>query len=313
MARIIFMGTPEFAVPSLQALISKGHKVALVVTQPDRPAHRGKKLSPPPIKILAEQFQIPVLQPESLRKEKEALDQILSIQADFLVVAAFGQILPKTLLDHPQVAPLNVHSSLLPEYRGAAPIQRAIMEGNKTTGVTIQWMVEELDMGDILVQIPCEIQESDTSATLHDRLKDMGAQALIQCLESFEKDCLQRIAQDPRIGSYARKIQKSEAMIDFQQSGFQVHRLIMGLNPWPVAECRYAGERLRVFRSSFVPRDPQADPGTIVDLQDDGLIVATGEGCVALHELQLENRKRLSFNEFRKGFPLHTGQILGGR
>lgn len=306
------MGTPEFAVPSLQALLDSDWNVRLVVTQPDRPAGRGLQLQAPPVKILAEKYQIPVLQTESFRKDPSALENLKKIDCDFLVVAAFGQILPKEVLEHPRVAPLNVHASLLPAYRGAAPIARAIMEGETKTGVTIQWMVEALDQGDILFQIPCDIRESDTAASLHDRLKVIGAQALLQCLELFRKDKVQRTAQDPRIGSYAPKLTKEEAKISFNAPAHEVHRKIMGLNPWPVAECRLAGQRLKVYRSRFEARPANADPGTVIDFVEDGIVVACQDACISLLEIQMESRKRLQTPEFLKAHPIPRGLILGG-
>lgn len=307
------MGTPDFAVPALKSLIQHRFEIPLVVTQPDRPAGRGQKLSPPPVKQLAEAESLRVIQPESLKKDSSEKNELLSTECDFLVVAAFGQILPQEILDHPRIAALNIHSSLLPEYRGAAPIQRAILEGSNTTGVSIQKMVAQLDMGDILTQIPCTIEEADTAGSLHDRLKSLGAQALIQCFEDFKLNRIQAVPQDPRIGSYARKLTKEEAKLDFKLPAFQVHRHVMGMNPWPVAECLIAGQRLKVYRSKFVARDGGSDPGTIVDLQDEALVVACGEACVGLLELQLENKRRMSFTEFKKGFSLQKGQILGGR
>lgn len=227
MASIIFMGTPEFAVPALQALIDAGHEIKLVVTQPDRPAGRGQKLSSPPVKDLANHYKIPVYQPEKLKGNATACQPILDCACDFLVVVAFGQILPKNILEHPKMAPLNVHASLLPAYRGAAPIQRALIEGDQRTGVTIQWMIEALDQGDILYQIPCEIHDDDTSSILHDRLKAIGAQALIECLNIFSTNRVVRRSQDARVGSYAAKLEKGEASISFNQPALFVHRAIM--------------------------------------------------------------------------------------
>jgi len=195
------MGTPDFAVPSLQALLDEKYPIKLVVTQPDRPSGRGQKLTPPPVKVLAIKNNIPVLQPESLRKDLEAIEKIQAVECDFLVVVAFGQILPKTILDHPKIAPLNVHASLLPHYRGAAPIPRAVLEEESETGVTIQWMVEALDMGDILFQIPCRIEDLDTAASLHDKLKVKGANALLSSLERFHRNDVRRVEQEARIGS----------------------------------------------------------------------------------------------------------------
>lgn len=306
------MGTPEFAVPSLKALIDNQWEVQMVVTQPDRPAGRGQQMQAPPVKNLALEHGIPVLQLSSFRKEPEALQKLKSVECDFLVVAAFGQILPDEVLSHPKIAPLNVHASLLPAYRGAAPIARAIMEGEVRSGVTIQWMIEALDQGDILYQIPCDLKESDTAVELHDRLKTIGAQALLECLARFERDQIHRIPQDPRIGSYARKLTKEEARISFDAPAYNVHRKIMGLNPWPVAECQLAGQRLKVYRSRFEPRPSEADPGTVVDITDDALVIACRDGCVSLLEIQMENRKRLPVREFLQGYPIRKGLILGG-
>jgi methionyl-tRNA formyltransferase len=307
------MGTPDFAVPSLEALINKNYEIVKVVTQPDRPRGRGKKLTPSPVKEIAQIANLEVFQPENLKTNKEELDELLKTECDFLVVVAFGQILPNELLEHPKIAPLNVHASLLPSYRGAAPIARSVMEGEEESGVTIQWIVEELDMGDILYQIPCKISSSDTSADLHDRLRTIGAQALVHCLDQFEKDQVVRKPQDPRIGSYASKLKKEEAKISFKIPGIELHRKIMGMNPWPVAECMMAGERLRIFKSQFLARPADAESGTIIDVSDDMIVVACYEGCIGLLEVQLENRKRLPVSEFLKGYKVPTGLILGGQ
>ena len=309
---IIFMGTPEFARPSLERLIQADYPIPLVVTQPNRPSGRGQKLTPPVVKQLALQNNISVFQPESFRHDPAAIERLKKIPHDFLVVAAFGQILPPEVLNLPRVAPLNVHASLLPAYRGAAPIARAIIEGEQETGVSIQWMVEALDMGDILYQIPCRIEESDTSGSLHDRLSQMGAQALIHCLELFRQNKIHRKQQDARVGSYALKLRKEERQIDFHQPAVQLHRRIMGLNPWPMAECQWMGQRLRIIRANFVPRPSDAEPGTIVDVTPDQIVVACLDGCIGLLELQMENKNRLLTSEFLKAQPLRTGMILGG-
>lgn len=307
------MGTPDFAVPSLKALLENNYKVSLVVTQPDRPAGRGQKLTPPPVKVVAEEAGIPVFQPEKLKGHPEACERILKTPCDFLVVVAFGQILPKNILEHPKVAPLNVHASLLPAYRGAAPIARAVLENESKTGVTIQWMIEALDQGDILYQIPTTIDDSDTSAILHDKLKIVGAQALIDCLKIFEQDRVMRRSQDARVGSYAAKLVKEESHISFDQPAIFVHRAIMGLNPWPVAQCKLAGTNLKIYKSRFLARPSEAEPGTIVEIADGEIVVACRQGCVGLLEVQLENRKRLPTAEFVRGYPVPQGLILGGR
>ncbi len=308
---IIFMGTPEFAAPSLEGLIAEGYPIKLVVTQPDRPAGRGQKLHPPAVKVVAQKNGIPVLQPESLRKDPMATERILSAPTDFLVVVAFGQILAKPILEHPKIAPLNVHASLLPAYRGAAPIQRAVIDGEEQTGITIQWMIESLDQGDILYQLPCSITEEDTSATLHDKLKSLGAKALLDCLNLFETDKIVRRSQDARVGSYAAKLQKAESHISFNQPAQLVHRAVMGLNPWPVAQCQILGKNVKIYKSKFMARHTDAPPGTVIDTSDGEITVACLQGCVNLIEVQLENRNRMSAREFLKGNPIPDGLILG--
>lgn len=316
MKSVIFMGTPDFAVPSLQALIDHGYRIPLVVTQPDRPAGRGQKLTAPPVKTLAEKNRLKVYQPEKLKSKAgidlEACRPILETECDFLVVVAFGQILPKQILEHPKVAPLNVHASLLPAYRGAAPIQRAILEGDQKTGVTIQWMIEALDQGDILFQLPCTIKDDDTSGSLHDQLKELGAKGLIECLKLFEAGRVVRRSQDARVGSYAAKLIKDEANISFNQPAQFVHRAIMGLNPWPVAQVKVAGKTMKIFKSRFVARPSDAfEPGTVVDTHDGEIIVACKQGCVALLEVQIENRNRMPTRDFLAGYPIPEGLILG--
>lgn len=305
------MGTPEFAIPSLQALIQNKFEIPMVVTQPDRPSGRGRQLTPPAIKTLALKNNLPVFQPENLRKNESELQTILNVDFDFLIVAAFGQILPKKILEHPKVAPLNVHASILPAYRGAAPIARSILEGESETGVTIQWVTEALDMGDILHIAKSPITEEDTSLSLHDKLKDIGAKALIECLSMFANHSLIRTPQDPRVGSYAEKLSKQEASLDFAKPAFEVHRQIMGLNPWPVAECLLIGKKLRVFRSQLVGREPRAEPGTVVDTSEGSLVVACSSGCVALTEVQMENKKRMASADFLKGQKIPEGMVLG--
>lgn len=312
MKRILFAGTSDFAVASLQQLVEENYEIPLVVSQPDRPAGRGNKLKAPPVKEAAQSLGLPVLQTASLQKDPKAREQIFSTPCDFLVVAAFGQILDSPILTHPKIAPLNIHASLLPAYRGAAPIARAIMEGETKTGVTIQWINENLDQGDILTQIPCRIEENDTAGRLHERLVPLGAQALLQCLHSFETNQIRRQAQDPRVGSYASKLKKEETRIHFHQDGIFVHRQIMGMNPWPIAECRFAGQRLRIFESRFIPRDSRSQPGTVVDIDNQGVVVACQHGCISLVELQLEGRRRMPIYEFLKGNPIQTGLVLGG-
>lgn len=307
------MGTPQFAVPSLSALIEKNYAIRLVVTQPDRPAGRGQKLQPPPVKTLALSHNIPVIQPQSIKREPESLQKILQTPCDFIIVVAFGQILPLSVLEHPKVAPLNVHASMLPAYRGAAPIARAVLEDEDQTGITIQWMIEALDQGDILYQLPCAIEETDTAASLHDKLQTLGAEALLTSLQLFEEGKIVRRSQDARVGSFASKLTKEESFISFRQPAQFVHRAIMGLNPWPVAQCQLAGKNLKLFKSRFIARPSNSEPGTVVDTADGEIVVACEQGCVGLLEVQLENRKRLSSKDFLSGHPIPQGLILGTR
>jgi len=312
MKSIIFMGTPDFAVPTLQALLDQKYDIKLVVTQPDRPSGRGQHLKAPPVKDLALKHGLKVYQPQNL-KSSEAQKQILETECDFIVVIAFGQILPKAILEHPKFAPLNIHASLLPAYRGAAPIQRSILEGEEKTGVTVQWMIEALDQGDILFQLPCEITEEDSSESLHNNLKILGAQSILETLRLFEKDSIVRRSQDARVGSYAPKLTKKESNLSFDESAFFVHRRIMGLNPWPVAECQLRGENLRIFKSRFLPRAAQAEPGTVIETTSDEIVVSCQQGCVGILEVQLENRKRMKAGDFVRGHPVPPGLILGSK
>jgi methionyl-tRNA formyltransferase len=243
--------------------------------------------------------------------DEKAREKILQTPCDFLVVVAFGQILPLNVLQHPRVAPLNIHASLLPAYRGAAPIQRALMEGEEKTGVSIQWMIEALDQGDVLLQKHLPIEETDTSEILHSKLSQLGAEALLECLDLFENDQIVRRSQDARVGSYAPKLTKRESSLSFDQPAFFVHRSIMGLNPWPTAECFLSGKKLKIWTSTMVPRDAHAEPGTVVDTSDGMIVVACQQGCVGLLEVQIENKKRMSAKEFLQGHPIRQGLILG--
>lgn len=309
---IIFMGTPEFAVPALHSLIELNeYNIKLVVSQPDRPSGRGQKVKAPPIKQLAQSHGIEVVQPLNLKKDSIEKEKILSTTCDFLIVAAFGQILPQEILDHPRIAPLNIHASLLPAYRGAAPIARAIMEGEEKTGVSVQWIVQELDMGDILYSLPTKIEENDTAQSLHDRLAKLGAQAITACLELFKNQRLSRQPQDPRVGSYANKLSKEERHIHFDDEAFFVHRKIMALNPWPIAEVQFLGERLRLCRSHFVGRAAEAEPGTVIDVTDSEIIVACQDACVGITEIQQDNKRKMSVKDFLKSRKVPTGLIMG--
>lgn len=300
MLKIIFAGTPEFAVPTLQKLIHSMHQVIAVYTQPDRPYGRGRKLTMSPIKQLALSAAIPIFQPESLRDiaEQQRLQQL---QADILVVVAYGLILPPALLKAPRHGCLNVHASLLPRWRGAAPIQRAILAGDNKTGITIMQMDVGLDNGAILQQVACAITAEDSSADLYPRLAAMGATALLKTLEDIEKKQLHPQKQDESQVTYAAKITKAEAQINWQHSAVQIVRQIRAFNPWPVAFTHWKNQVLRIWRAMPLSESVSASPGEIIHVAAQGIDVACGEGVLRVTELQLPGGKRLSAKDFIQG------------
>ncbi len=295
--RIIFAGTPEFAVPTLQMLIDTAHEVCAVYTQPDRPAGRGRQLTPSPVKSLAVSAGIPVFQPQTLRTEEEQ-QQLRSLAADLMVVVAYGVILPQTVLDTPKLGCINVHGSLLPRWRGAAPIHRALMAGDKETGVTIMKMVKKLDAGDMLHKEVCEISDYDTSSDLHDKLATMGAMGLKKVLMQLEDGSVVAEKQDESQVTYAEKLDKSESILDWLLSAQELDRKVRGLNAWPVAQTTYQDKVLRIWKSAVVDGDVSASPGT-VRCHDKQVDVATGEGWLRLLEVQLPGGKRMDIQAFR--------------
>ncbi|MGY6277757.1 methionyl-tRNA formyltransferase [Methylomonas sp. MgM2] len=294
--KIVFAGTPEFAVPTLRALLDSPYEVCAVYTQPDRPAGRGRKLTASPIKQLALANQIPVFQPENF-KAPEALSQLQSMDADLMVVVAYGLILPQAVIDAPRLACINIHGSLLPRWRGAAPIHRALMAGDEKTGVTIMKVVKKLDAGDMLLKVECPISKNDTSSALHDRLAEMGAEALIRVVEQYQNGDVRPEPQDEALVTYAHKLEKQEAVLDWKLSAVELDRKIRGLNAWPVAQTRFKGEVLRVWNSALTDRSLSAEPGTI-DTGQHTLDVATGDGVIRLLEVQMPGGKRIAGKDF---------------
>jgi methionyl-tRNA formyltransferase len=294
--KIIFAGTPEFAVPTLQMLLDTEHEVCAVYTQPDRPAGRGRKLHPSPVKELALKAGIPVFQPETLKTDED-LRQIASFNADLLVVVAYGMILTQTVLDMPSLGCVNVHGSLLPRWRGAAPIQRAIMAGDEKTGVTIMQMVRKLDAGDMLHKEECVIGPDDTASDLHDKLAQLGAIGLAKVLEQIKAGTVHAEKQNEALVTYAEKLEKSEAVLDWTQPAEQLARKVRGLNAWPVAQTLYQGEVLRIWRAEAINDDANAEPGS-VRCVNKAMDVATGKGMLRLHEVQLPGGKRMSIQAF---------------
>lgn len=294
--RIVFAGTPDFAVPTLQALLDSPNQVCAVYTQPDRPSGRGRKLTASPVKELATSHNIPVYQPENF-KQTEDIEQLRALNADLLVVVAYGLILPQTVLDIPRLGCINVHGSLLPRWRGAAPIHRALMAGDSKTGITIMKVVKKLDAGDMLYKVECPITASDTSSSLHDELAQMGAAGLVNVVAQIEQGTVVAEPQDESLVTYAHKLEKSESILDWSRPAEELDRQIRGLNAWPVAQTLFRGEVLRVWLSAVVNRPCELEPGTIT-CSEQALDVATGNGVLRLLEVQLPGGKRIAGKDF---------------
>lgn len=307
MSRIVFMGTPDFAVPSLKKLIENGFDVALTVTQPDKPRGRSKQLVMPEVKEEALKHGIEVYQPESLKNE-EAVERIRSYEPDFLVVAAYGKILPKAVLDIPKKACINVHGSLLPKYRGAAPIQWAVLNGEKYSGVTTMLMGEGLDTGDMLLKKETKIGENETAAELFDRLAELGADLLIETLNNF--DNITPIQQDNEKATYSPMIDRSLCPIDWSKTADEVHNKVRGLAVWPVAITSLGGKNLKIH-SGVVSRSSNEPAGTVIE-NNKKLIIACGNGTsYEIKSLQLEGKKRMNADAFLLGHKIDIGERLG--
>lgn len=291
--RIIFAGTPDFAARHLDALLTSGHQVVGVFTQPDRPAGRGKKLMPSPVKTLAEEHGLPVFQPVSLRPQ-ENQQLVADLNADVMVVVAYGLILPKAVLDMPRLGCINVHGSLLPRWRGAAPIQRSLWAGDAETGVTIMKMDVGLDTGDMLLKLACPITADDTSATLYDKLADLGPQGLIETLQQLADNTVQPEVQDESLVTYAEKLSKEEAQIDWSLSAAQLERCIRAFNPWPMSWMTIDEQPVKIWKASVIKGHSTAAPGTILDANKQGIQVATAEGILNLESLQPAGKKAMS-------------------
>ena len=312
--RILFFGSPEFAIPSLRALMEspdKEDEVIGVVTQPDRPKGRGRKPAPPPVKELALKYGLPVYQPETV-KDEAFLEEVERLAPDLLVVAAFGQILPKRLLEIPPLGGINVHPSLLPKYRGAAPIQWTLMRGETVTGVTIMRLSPRMDSGEILFQRAMAIEPEDTFGTLHDKLAIFGAEMLLETLHRMKRGMLNPVSQDESLATYAPKIKKEDCLIEWQKSAQEIANLIRGLDPKPGAYTYLEGKLLKLFRPKVIPFTAKENqPGTILEAKKEGLQITTGNGILLVKEVQLEGKKRLPVAEFIKGHPNLVGKRLG--
>lgn len=299
MSKIVFMGTPDFSTGVLEMLIEE-HDVIAVVTQPDRPVGRKKVLTPPPVKVVAIKHDIPVYQPEKLNHSSE-LEEIINLKPDLIVTAAFGQLLPKSLLDAPKYKAVNVHASLLPRYRGGAPIHYAVMNGEKKTGVTIMYMAEKLDAGNIISQDEIDIKENDTVGDVHDQLAVLGTELLKRTLRTIFNGTNESIPQDESLVSFASNISREDERIDWTKDAQSIHNHIRGLSPWPVAYTTMNDKNLKLWRSEIV-ENVKGEPGEIVETTKDLIIVATGsEDGVALTEIQLAGKKRVKSRDYLSG------------
>ena len=321
---IIFMGTPDFAVNTLNALVNAGHNVVLAVTQPDRPKGRGGELTPPAVKVVAETLGIMVYQPESV-KDPQVISELREINADIFVVAAFGQILPKELLEVPKYGCINVHASLLPKYRGAAPIQWSILNGDPFTGVTIMQMGEGLDDGDIIMQEKVEIAPDETGGSLFDKLAVVGGNLCCMALSAIEEGVAERIPQNPAKATKVGLIKKELGKVDFTRPADEICRYVRGLNPWPTTFTSFGGRTLKIWSAEEAPLirgliknetidgkpATEAAPGTVVYVNDTQMVVMTGDGYLSLKEVQLEGKRRMDISDFLHGNGIVPGEVLG--
>ncbi|MGP3397817.1 methionyl-tRNA formyltransferase [Coxiella burnetii] len=307
--KIVFAGTPQFAVPTLRALIDSSHRVLAVYTQPDRPSGRGQKIMESPVKEIARQNEIPIIQPFSLRDEVEQ-EKLIAMNADVMVVVAYGLILPKKALNAFRLGCVNVHASLLPRWRGAAPIQRAILAGDRETGISIMQMNEGLDTGDVLAKSACVISSEDTAADLHDRLSLIGADLLLESLAKLEKGDIKLGKQDEASATYASKIQKQEALINWRKSAVEIARQVRAFNPTPIAFTYFEGQPMRIWRATVVDEKTDFEPGVLVDADKKGISIAAGSGILRLHQLQLPGKRVCSAGDFINA---HGDKLIPGK
>lgn len=308
--KVIFMGTPDFAVGALESIIEAGHQVVLVVTQEDKPKGRGKEIQFTPVKEAALKHGIEVYQPHRVKLE-ESVAKLREYAADVFVVAAYGQILSKEILDMPKYGCVNIHASLLPKYRGAAPIQWSIIDGEKVTGVTTQMMAEGIDTGDILDTLEVDIADDETGGSLFDKLTEAGSKIILETLEKLENGTATRTPQDDSKSSYAKMLDKKLGDLDFTKPAEEIERLVRGLNPWPSAYTRYNGKTLKIWKSEVVDKEYSGQCGQIVDRTKKAIIVKTGKGALAITELQMEGKKRMTTESYLCGAGFDEGAVLG--
>lgn len=308
--RLLFMGTPDFAATILEKLQDSGHEIIGVVTQPDKQKGRGREMACSAVKQQALQHDLMVYQPNKV-KEEEFIQKVKELAPEVIVVAAFGQILPKAFLDIPSFGCINVHASLLPKYRGAAPIQYSILDGEEETGITIMHMDVGVDTGDMILQGKVPITPEETGGSLFDKMAVLGGELLMEALEKIENNTAQRIPQDNEKASYVKMITKEMGKIDFSQPAIKIERLIRGLNPWPSAYTYLEGKTLKLWKAEVEQEEYKSLPGEIVWVKKDSFAVMTGEGALIIKELQLEGKKRMSAQAFLLGCPVQVGTQLG--
>ncbi len=309
MTKIVFMGTPAFSVPILRMLVEEGYDVISVVTQPDRPVGRKKTLTPTPVKEEALRLGLPVYQPNKL-KNPEELQAVLDLDADLVVTAAFGQILPSEILVTPKLGAINVHASLLPAYRGGAPIHQAIIDGQKETGVTIMYMVDRLDAGDIISQTTVPIEQHDHTGSMFDKLSAAGTELLKETLPSIIEGTNERIPQDESLVTFARNISREQERIDWNRSANEIYNQVRGLHPWPVAYTSFKQDNMKIWWSEIAEESKTGTPGEVVKLTEDAIHVQTGNGILAITELQPAGKKRMSAKDYLTGPKIQAGDTF---
>ncbi|OEF99084.1 methionyl-tRNA formyltransferase [Vulcanibacillus modesticaldus] len=308
--RIVFMGTPDFAVPCLQSIVDSGYEVVGVVTQPDKPKGRKQVITKSPVKILAEKLGIEIYQPGKI-KHQEAIERILAWKPDIIVTAAYGQIIPVELLETPKYKAINVHASLLPKYRGAAPIHQSIIQGEKETGITIMYMVKELDAGDILSQVKVPIEKDDTVGSLHDKLSIAGSKLLIETLKAIEKGEVTPLPQDDNLATYAPMLKREDELIDWNKTSEQIFNQIRGLNPWPVAFTYLNNEVFKIWWADMLSINHDQEPGTVLQIEKNKLIIATKDGGLSLKEVQPAGKRKMDIVSYLQGAKISIGEKLG--
>ncbi len=308
--KIVFMGTPDFAVTSLKALADEGHEILLVVSQPDKPKGRGHKLAATPVKECALSLNYEVYQPESLKND-DAYSYLKSFDADLFVVVAYGQILSERVLNLPKLGCINVHASLLPKYRGAAPIQWSIINGENKTGITTLFMNKGLDTGDMILKKEITIEKSDTGESLHDKLAVLGAETLIETIRLFENDAIIREKQDDSESCYAPMITKETAKINFNCSPDEIYNLVRGMNSYPYAQTNYDGKLMKIISCKPLEKDFNGEYGEIINVSPEGIVIKCGNGAINITEIQMEGKKKMPVSEYIKGNSISVGKILG--